>query len=480
MKMKRNLIMLGIVAVLAIALVIVAPKLKPGGAGATATPAPTTDPATVTLSNVTVDKVSEVTVSNDKQTYTMVKNGDKYVIQGQESLALDQTAAGDVFYNAASIIGEKLIGQNFSDLSPYGLDKPQAKVVAKYTDGTTATYLVGSMTSAGNTYYFMKQGDPRVITVWMNIGTTYLNSADALLQKQKIQLAQEDIEHVKVVKDGVTTVELSSTEPEGKVSISPWLIVKPWRRAVDSTELDTFLKAVIAVSMGDVVEGNPTDLSKYGLDKPKYDVTISGKGKTDELLIGADKDTTYTYVKFASNPTVYTVDKSTLTFVSTSAYKLMDKMIILVNISSALGVEFQGFGQQGKMVIEQVLQTDDTGATKKDTNGNPVYDQKFTVNGTAVDDKVARYFYQICIGLATHSQIDPAKVPAAGTTPLATLTYTRNADPKEIKIEFLPYDEDFYAVRMDGSTDFLITQDQVKTVADDLAKLEAGTLTVPQ
>jgi hypothetical protein len=479
MKMTRNLIILGAVLVLAVALVIVAPMLKPAASPSASPTASAADPQ-LKLMALTADKVSEVTVENANQTYTVYKKGETLVVKDHEDMALDQTVATSLFFDVANVTGERLIEQtSAANLATYGLDKPQAKATAKYTDGTSAVFLLGNVTSTGNTYYLMKQGDPRVITIWMNVGTAFLANYDTLLEKEKINLTQEEIDTVKVLKDGKPALELTTVGVDSKVSISPWMIMQPWKRSVDGTELDTYLKAIVAVAVGDVVEGKPADLAKYGLDKPKFDITISGKGKSSELLVGSAKDDSYTYIKFADRSTVYVVPTSSLTFTGTSAYKLMDKMIILVNISSALGVEFKGLGQDGKLVINQKPSLDDKGVKKVDGNGNPMYDQTFTLDNKPVEDKVARYFYQTCIGLSTHSLVDEGWKPTS-EAPVAVLTYYRNTDPTEIKIEFLPYDKDFYAVRMNGGTYFLITQEKVQKVADDMAKLKAGTLTVPQ
>lgn len=481
MNMKRNLIILGIVAVLAIAFVIAVPMLKPAETAApTATPAPTEDPAKLSLSARTSDDVTEVTVENAKETYTLTKSGENFVVKGRESLSLDSTAANSVFYNAANVTGDMLVTENAADLSPYGLDKPQAKATAKYKDGTSATFLIGNMTAAGNSYYMMKQGDARVVTVWQNVGNTYVNPVDSLLAKQKITVTKDDITYLKVLKNGAATVELTQSSDISNVSISAWTITQPWKRSVDSEELDAYLTKVFALSLGDVVESKPADLSKYGLDKPKYELTLKNNKVTDVLEFGSNKDDYNTYVKFAGSDAVYTVSSSSLDFLNTTAYKLMDKMIILVNIPSALGVKFEGLGQSVNMGIEQVPDIDSKGEVRKDSNGKTMYTQKFTLDGKELADEQARAFYQLCIGLPTHSEIDPARKPADSVAPVATVTYTRNEEPKEIKVEFLPYDQDFYAVRYNGSVDFLIRKAKVQEVADAIPKLRDNTLVTPE
>jgi hypothetical protein len=478
-KMLRNLIiLLGVAAAVMVLVFVVVPKL-PNPAGETPEPTSTVDPALLRLSDKTVDKVSEVTIRNDAQTYTVYKKDDKYVIKGQEDLELDQTNAGDVFYDVANVSAERLIEQNPADLSQYGLNPPLATATAVYTDGTTATFLLGNKLASGNTYYCMKQGDPRVVTVWQNYGSTYLGTIDSLLAKEKFTLTEEDVDFVKLVKNGNTVFEITSKGENSNIStVSQWQIVQPWKRAVNSEQLSTLMQGILGVSMDEVVEGNPADLGKYGLDKPVYDVTIAGADKTNELLVGSDKDDYYTYAKFADSPIVYTVSKSSLAFTGTTAYKLMDKMIMLVDISSAISVNFNGLGQQGSLIITQTPTKDDQGNPKLDGNGKQMYDQTFSMAGKQVDDKVARYYYRTCIGLQTHSMIPEGWQPT-GEPPVAVLTYTRNADPTQIKIEFLSYDKDFYAVRANGDILFLIRQANVQEVADDLAKLKDGTLTVP-
>lgn len=477
MKMKRNLIIFSAVLVLVVAAVILLPNLKP----ATPAPSPTStqqDTSMLKLSDYKAEDVTEVTVANAKQTYTLYMQGDKYVIKGMEGIALDQGLVKSVLSNAASITGQTAIEQNPKDLSIYGLDKPQATVTAKYKDGKTNVFLLGNETSSGQSDYFMVQGGSWVVTVSPYVGSAFLNLKEWMMVKGTLPLTQDDVETVKMLKKGDVVMEITTLAPESKVSISPWTIIQPWKRSVDSQAFDAFLQAILKVQPGEVVDGDATDLAKYGLDKPEYDLILSGKGKSEELLIGKDRDETYTYVKIAGSNMVYVVDKSSLDFTSTSAYKLMDKMIILVNITNALGIEFNGLGQHGKMVIDQKPSVDDKGVAKKDGNGNPMYDQTFSINGNPIEDKVARYFYQTCIGLSTHSMVKEGWQPSGD--PVATLTYTRTTEPSTITIDFMNYDKDFYAVRMNGGTYFLIKQSSVKKVANDLGQLIAGTLTVPK
>ena len=76
----------------------------------------------------------------------------------------------------------------------------------------------------------------------------------------------------------------------------------------------------------------------------------------------------------------------------------MDKTIVLVNIQSALAVSLQCPSVQNTMAIDQTPSKDSSGNVQKD-NGNTEYDQTFLMGGKQLDDKTARYFYEVVIGL---------------------------------------------------------------------------------
>jgi hypothetical protein len=475
MKMTRNLIILGIVVVLVVAFVVGVSSMKPA---ATASPSPTTDPQLI-ISALTVDDISEVTVDNLQQQFTLYKSADKYAVKGQEGIVLEQYYAKNVFMAVASITGLEMIEQDPKDLSIYGLSKPQAKATAKYKDGTTAVFLLGNKAATGS-YYFMKQGDTKVVTVGSSIFNAYLGTVETLLSTERLHLSPDDeanVNYIKVVKKGVTTLEVTQDSAFSKLSmLCPFAIVQPWNLQANSTDVATFLEAVLAVSMRDAVENNPKDLTKYGLDNPAYDITIRSTDLADELLIGSDMDDTYAYGMFAGGRAVYKIDKSTLAFMKTTAYMLKNSLLALVDIQSVSSVDFQGLGQQGSISVVQKPTLDADGNLKKDGYGNQVYDQIYSIGGKSVEPDVARTYYRDCISLPIHSMVDEGWQPSGD--PLAVLTFSRINYPTELKIEFLPYDKDYYAIRIGGETVFLIEQEKVQKVAEDLGQLENGTLAV--
>lgn len=487
-KMTRNLIILGVLVVLAVGGFFILPNLSKPAPTASAVPTATQAVADVTLSSYTTDDVVQVDVQNNAGApYTLLKQDKDYVLKGQESLALDQSAALSRFSAVGSVVGERLIEENAADLGQYGLDNPAATITATYADGKTQTFLLGDRTPTGNTFYFMKKGDPRVITVWMNVGTAFTSIADNLLQKRTIDISSDDITQVTILKGGKEYLEVAYT-PEEKVSISAWKMIKPWSRYVDISSspgenqeayFTTFLKDAVSISLGDVVAANPTDLAQYGLDNPSTVIRVTGKSdRSFELQVGKEITDSAVYARFADSPAVYKLDKSSLAFADITPFRLVDKTIQLVNIANALGVQVKGLGADTLLKIEHVPALDDQGVQKKDGNGNPMFDQKFTVDGAAIEDKLSRYYYQIAIGLQSFSTVKEGWQPTGD--PALTLTYTRDSDPTTVALSFYDYDTNFYAVQSNGETIFTIKKEKIAALADAAQKLKAGTLTVPQ
>ena len=66
-----------------------------------------------------------------------------------------------------------------------------------------------------------------------------------------------------------------------------WLVTEPVRDFARSKTVEDAIRAVVSVFTKEFVEDNPADLSRYGIDKPRFRITLTDKdGKANVLLIG--------------------------------------------------------------------------------------------------------------------------------------------------------------------------------------------------
>ena len=78
-------------------------------------------------------------------------------------VTLREIRVDDLAFSFANLEAERVIEEETpDDLSPYGLDKPQATGKVTLKDGTEEILYLGNNTPIGNTYYLMLKGDPKV------------------------------------------------------------------------------------------------------------------------------------------------------------------------------------------------------------------------------------------------------------------------------------------------------------------------------
>lgn len=120
------------------------------------------------------------------------------------------------------------------------------------------------------------------------------------------------------------TAELSDTTEEGRI----WKMKYPLERAGADKHIEEIISAVISLYTYEYVEGDCTDLAKYGLDNPSYVLRLTDNKGTQSMVLGnknpsGDKY----YCTFGGENNVFLVDTKTLTFIDDSELKLMNTTI---------------------------------------------------------------------------------------------------------------------------------------------------------
>lgn len=103
------------------------------------------------------EKQSEQTTTSETapaSTGTDTADVNKYTIKDLENVKLDDSLISNVPTNAAALKAQKIIDENPSDFSKYGLDNPKATVSIKFDGSASKTIklLVGNDTPAGDIY----------------------------------------------------------------------------------------------------------------------------------------------------------------------------------------------------------------------------------------------------------------------------------------------------------------------------------------
>lgn len=248
--------------------------------------------------------VQEVTVTSESGDVTTVKKeGTAWqVVQPVQTAASESEVTG-----ITSALGNlevvRVIDENPSDVSEYGLAKPRVAIAFTGTKGS-GKLLLGEKTATGANMYARRNDENRVFLV-----AEYQNGA---LNKSTFDLRDKGL--VKIDRDKVEGVEVTSVGQALQFAKkgTEWRLTRPLAAAADTGSVDGLVSRVETAQMKSIVAdaATPADLKKYGLEKPDVQVTLNVGSARATLAIGAKADDDSVYARDLSKPMVVTVDKS--------------------------------------------------------------------------------------------------------------------------------------------------------------------------
>jgi hypothetical protein len=454
-------------------------------------PAPKLDTAARTeLSKGDKDKIVKIVLTDRSEgTLTLVKKGTatesgaaqtppdattlwSFVPPAPAVFHLDSSSLDDLLYSFSALQAERTIDENPKDLAVYGLKPPRAVAVGTFSDGSEHTLYLGDKSPAGNTYYLQVKGDPKVYTVWMNNGEHFHWKQNDLRDK-KITPAinYDEVTYMKVVERDGTVLEVKEKTAEESKSyqngFGKYLLTRPYpnARGLDAEKTDALVKGPQSISISSFVEDNPRDLTKYGLERPAAEVVVRDKANTIDFLIGSKAANSQSYAMIKGTPAVFLVDDSSLGFLSTKPFDVIDKFVFIPNIDDVDRIDITTAGKTHTLTI--------TRTTKKATQAGEKDEvvAAYTADGKTVEEDSFKKFYQALIGL----QIEGEAARQVRDVPEVSTRYTLNkGGAKTATVDYAPYDRDFDAIFLNGVNVFALTKGQVSAMLVKLDLLVKG------
>ncbi len=251
----------------------------------------------------------------------------------------------------SSILGaqvQKSLDEMPKDLTAFGLDKPATIVKLTLKDGTVPPIQIGRNTAIGAKTYVRKGDEPKIYLTASTIGANLNKQVKDLRDKQLLAFQDDDVQRVDIAKEGGGTTAIVRKDKDA------WT-VDPGGLPADLTEVRSYLSSLRTTRAMDFPDENPTDLAKYGLDKPRLTITVAtGKdgAVTQQLVVGGEStgaQTKQVYVRRSGSPAVFAVGEW--------AFKTLDKDVAALRDKAVL--TFDG-DKVGKVVLER---KEGTGAT---------------------------------------------------------------------------------------------------------------------
>ncbi len=190
---------------------------------------------------------------------------------------------------------------NPADLTQFGLSDPPVIVEFKAEGGVGGSFKLGNKNPTQSEIYAMKDGANSVVLVSAFQESSFTKEPFALRDKRILKFDREKADTLSLEKGG-NSMELARSGSE-------WRVVTPVAGRSDYSAVEGFLTRLSSANMSTLVDEQPADLAKYGLDKPAMTVTI-GAGSSKTVLEVGKTENDQTYARDASRPMVFTVDST--------------------------------------------------------------------------------------------------------------------------------------------------------------------------
>jgi len=392
----------------------------------------------------------------------MERSGESWAVKSGLPLKIDQDEARGLAYSVTAVSANRVIEENPKELAPFGLEPPRATARVEIKDKPAVEVSIGIKTPGNDQYYISIKGDPKVYTVNSYTAERLTARLEELRDKKLPGYDPQAVKYLRLA-SGPTTIEIEkAAKPEDMLAnLGLFQMTKPFKipRGVDAEKFGALLESAKALRVRSFVEDRPKELSKYGLDKPAFDLFVQTDKESLHLQVGKEASATSVYAKLGGSPEVFILDDLRKDL-AVKPFELGDRFALIIDITKVERMSLKG---RGKAINAEIKRE-----TVKDKDGKEETKESYFVNGKPVEEKPFKEFYQACIGLAADA---PNAGPAAGRAE-TVIEYLLNASVvKKASLELVPVNRDFYAARRDGVAELLVSTRQVDAIFGSLGKL---------
>jgi len=252
-----------------------------------ANPAPAADIAPKILSLNQADITGLRLERKDQPPVDLSKNASgTWQITAPKPMAADQESISSILYTLSSLSSERVVDDKPSDVSQYGLKPPAIEVDVSLKDNKTDKLLIGEQTPAGNSYYAMRVGDPRLFTM-AGYNKTSLDKSASDLRDRRLLTADFD---------KVSQIELLNQKPDKKQDITfarekdAWQVLKPKPCRADEIQVDDLIRALKDARFETTTDEESAKLAaSFKSAAPVAIARVSGVSGTQDLEVRKSK-----------------------------------------------------------------------------------------------------------------------------------------------------------------------------------------------
>ncbi len=352
-----------------------------------------------------------------------------------EGMKVNSSSVDSIAWNANTLKAQKIIEENPSDLSVFGLDNP-VKLIFIMKDRTEHNLFVGNETPTKGAFYVRKNDEPVVYTINSYEAGKFLQTKFDLMVKDIYTKTYEydNFASISFIRKGNKVFDAGIDEEK------TWWLSYPIEAEARSENLYTITQALTEITVSEYIEENAEDLQKYGLVNPSYIFEYSVGGEGYKLALGNKApDGGGFYAVLNNENLVFTVSDSNFTFLDKPIEEIVSSFVHLQNIADVSGLRVT---LDGRTHISKInVDSDDEDKSTYEFNG-------ILLTGDEDSDYISAFkkYYQGAIGLLVNKIVlDVEPLPE---NPEVSVEYTlKNGEKILIELVSTPDNISYYALK---------------------------------
>lgn len=290
--------------------------------------------------------IKKIELNNESGKIVMEKTGDDYwYIVEPQKLRADNSEVNSILseFEFMNKVGSfKKEGDKPFDLKDYGLDVPKTSITMFTNIPAKAdkiqvtgprdkyTVFVGQKLAAGDNVYIKLDTSEEVVVVPGTLHDKVVKNVLDLRSKWVFTFDKEAVDSLQIKTNEFNVV----CNRKG----SFWRLVEPINDLADLEKIKEIIGKLknLQIDRADFLPES-VELAKYGLDNPRYTVTINEKGSSQSVVFGHSLDNKV-YVKRTDEPTIFFLKDPVLVDLSKKPNDLRDKKVVRFEAIGTYGI----------------------------------------------------------------------------------------------------------------------------------------------
>jgi hypothetical protein len=225
------------------------------------------------------EDINHIEIKTVNSDIILVKNNDKFELKDKPKIQMDTVAIGNLLNSLSNLEAMKIISENATNMSDYGLGVPVVSVSYKLAAGDGKTIDIGDKIRERG-YYVKISGENKVYMVDKNTGDNLSVDLNYLRNKQVINFKKDEINLVSLIKK--TDIAFEAVEDNSKGG--KWVLKKPYEFKADDSKMDEIIGIATDLRIKEFIDITNKNLADYGLETPSNTLKIGAKGVEPEKI----------------------------------------------------------------------------------------------------------------------------------------------------------------------------------------------------